>query len=349
MTAEFLRAETISAAAFAPFGDVLADGGDAVFINDGYARKRAGLAKVDAGADGKTRMHFFFPRVRFLPAPIAMMEKHPRGAQCFVPAGGCAKPWLAIVGEDGDGGDDDGNARPGGVRVFVMRGEGVCYKKNIWHFPLFALAAQRFVVADHGDGDDLQLHFFDEAKWIVAGDDGCDGNGDGCGVFVNPPSQMTKDGFMRAFGGIAEGSPWVAEKVWEAGAAGDTVSALSQSFAFAVLRAEKSEREQLIKAHPPLASAKAGGLSAQSQKEQSGAGLANVSAEEKREFAKRNAEYESQFGFPFVCAVAGLGREEILAALKRRRKNPAAVERAEALYQIFLIIRTRLDAMAEKQ
>ena len=55
-----------------------------------------------------------------------------------------------------------------------------------------------------------------------------------------------------------------------------------------------------------------------------------------------------KFGFPFVIAVKGLNRYDILAAFEERLENGLAQERETAIQQIIRIARFRLRARADE-
>ena len=167
---------------------------------------------------------------------------------------------------------------------------------------------------------------------------------------VPAPSSLDRDAFIGRFGGIYEHSPWVAETVFEAGvgAAEDEVEGLAARMA-AVVEAGGAERQMaLLEAHPELAGrlAVAGRLTADSTSEQASAGLDRCSPEEFRRFSELNAAYGARFGFPFIIAVRGLSRADILAAFERRVGNDRASELRTALDQVHRIARLRLEAMA---
>jgi 2-oxo-4-hydroxy-4-carboxy-5-ureidoimidazoline decarboxylase len=56
-----------------------------------------------------------------------------------------------------------------------------------------------------------------------------------------------------------------------------------------------------------------------------------------------NAAYRRRFGFPFLYAVKGSTKEDVLTALDRRRAAPLDEEQAEAMRQVYRIARFRLD------
>lgn len=107
---------------------------------------------------------------------------------------------------------------------------------------------------------------------------------------------------------------------------------------------------ELIRAHPDLAGKAqlAGELTASSTEEQASAGLDQCSPEEYERFQALNGAYRDKFGFPFVLAVRGRSRAEILEAFEARLGNDYDVEFETALAEIHQIARLRLEAMKEQ-
>jgi OHCU decarboxylase len=108
--------------------------------------------------------------------------------------------------------------------------------------------------------------------------------------------------------------------------------------------ATREEQLALIRAHPELLGrlAQAAPLSAQSTREQAGAGLTEASDTELAKLASLNAAYRAKFGFPFILAVRGMGRAQIVARLAERLAHSPEQEFAECLAQIARIARFRL-------
>jgi len=150
--------------------------------------------------------------------------------------------------------------------------------------------------------------------------------------------------FVAALGGIFEHSPWVPEAV-----AGSrpfaSVDDLHGAMADAVNRAGQVAQLGLIRAHPDLAgkAARQGNLTAESTSEQKGAGLNRLTNSEFEEFHQLNNAYQSRFGFPFILAVRGHDKHSIMAAFRQRLNHNSGEEVMEALRQIALIARFRLD------
>ena len=164
----------------------------------------------------------------------------------------------------------------------------------------------------------------------------------------NVPSRMTGDQFMEIYGGVYEQSPWVAEEAF-ARQDIDTLEELHAAMKVAVVRADMNQQLALIRAHPDLACAPAdmSKLTRESQAEQAGAGLKNCTPEEFTEFQKLNAAYKTKFGFPFIIAVKGLKREDILKAFRARLNNAPDQEFKTALEQIHKIAWFRLAALSQ--
>lgn len=159
-------------------------------------------------------------------------------------------------------------------------------------------------------------------------------------------SALERDEFVARLGDIFEHSPWVAERAWARRPFRD-VDALHAAMAAAVEGATAAEQLALIRAHPELAGreAAAGTLTAASTGEQKGAGLDRCSAEELARLRGLNAAYRERFGFPFVIAVKGRSRYEIMELIEARLKNDADTEFRTCLGEIAKIGRLRLDAL----
>ena len=159
-------------------------------------------------------------------------------------------------------------------------------------------------------------------------------------------SAMPQAEFVARLGDIFEHSPWIAERAWAARPFA-SIEALHAAMVAAVEHASEAEQLGLIRAHPELAGkeAAAGTLTAASTGEQRGAGLDQCSAEEIQRLRGLNAAYRERFGFPFVIAVKGLSRYQIMDAVEARLKNDRATEFRTCLEQIGRIARFRLEAM----
>ena len=158
---------------------------------------------------------------------------------------------------------------------------------------------------------------------------------------------MDIEDFVARYGGIYEHSPWVAECAARDGVDADDIEDIAQVMADCVDNAAEERQLELIRAHPDLAGRAqiAGELTADSTAEQASAGLDQCSRVEYERFQALNDAYREKFGFPFVMAVRGRDRGEILEAFSARLQNDYDVEFETALSEIHQIARLRLEAM----
>ncbi len=164
---------------------------------------------------------------------------------------------------------------------------------------------------------------------------------------TNPPTRMTKPDFIAAFGGVFEHSDWIAEQAWdlELGAAHNTALGLHNAFARIFRAADKSARLKILCAHPDLAGRlmQAKKLTQHSTDEQAGAGLDSLTETELKTFTQLNLDYMKKFDFPFIIAVKGLNKDQILKQFKHRINNDTATEFKTACTQVERIALLRLQ------
>jgi OHCU decarboxylase len=155
--------------------------------------------------------------------------------------------------------------------------------------------------------------------------------------------------FLARFGGVFEHSPFIAERALDANAVPEPLTAGGVHTALTDVFRGSSHAEQLgvLLAHPDLAGklAIAGDLTEDSRKEQAGAGLDRLSPAEHARFTELNAAYTEKFGFPFIIAVKGLTKDDILAAFEARIGNSVEVEFETAKTQVERIALLRLTAL----
>lgn len=163
---------------------------------------------------------------------------------------------------------------------------------------------------------------------------------------------MNKQQFVEHFGGIYEHSAWVAEQAFERGAA----KMLDVPSLTAALRAEvdasgADAQLVLLRAHPDLAGklALSGELTADSTAEQASAGLDQCNEQEFERFQQLNSSYVEKFGFPFIMAVKGRDRHQILSAFEHRISNSKKIEFDTALEQVHRIAELRIQAWMDTQ
>ena len=167
------------------------------------------------------------------------------------------------------------------------------------------------------------------------------------------PSTMDEATFVECFKDIYEHSAWVAQRTFAKINDGlthadiDKIATLQGLFAQTMLAASQTEQLALINAHPDLAgkAAIAGALTDASNAEQADAGIHQCNAEEFQEFTELNSAYKKTFGFPFIKAVKGSNRFEILAAFRQRIHHSSEREFKQALLEINKISAFRLAGM----
>jgi OHCU decarboxylase len=153
---------------------------------------------------------------------------------------------------------------------------------------------------------------------------------------------LSEEAFTDLFGDVFEDSDWVAKRAYASrpfSSADDMHAAMWRQ----VEEASSAEQLQLLYAHPDLGSRAR--MSSASAGEQSGAGLDRLTTEEYNEFTALNNNYRDKFGFPFLFAVKGSTKQDILEALRRRLQSTPDAERQEALTQVRQIAAFRLNEM----
>ncbi|HLK49415.1 MAG TPA: 2-oxo-4-hydroxy-4-carboxy-5-ureidoimidazoline decarboxylase [Bryobacteraceae bacterium] len=146
-------------------------------------------------------------------------------------------------------------------------------------------------------------------------------------------------GFIEAIGWVFEDSPWVAEQVC-GGRPYANLETLHQAMVRQVEAAAATRQLALLCAHPDLGTR--AHISAASIAEQAGAGLDRLTPEEFQRLQELNTVYRRKFGFPFLFAVKGSTKYDILKALERRILASPEEEHREALRQVYRIAEFRL-------
>jgi OHCU decarboxylase len=149
-------------------------------------------------------------------------------------------------------------------------------------------------------------------------------------------------GFVDAIGWVFEQSPWVAERAWTARPFA-TLDALHEAMMSEIAASTLDEQLALLRAHPDLGARVA--MSDRSAAEQRGAGLDSLTRDELDRFTALNAAYRQRFGFPFLYAVKGSTKHDILSALETRLLSTRNAELGEALRHVSRIARFRLEEM----
>jgi 2-oxo-4-hydroxy-4-carboxy-5-ureidoimidazoline decarboxylase len=157
---------------------------------------------------------------------------------------------------------------------------------------------------------------------------------------------MDRQPFVDTIGWVFEHSPWVAARAWTKRPF-RTLDELHAVMVGEVQAAGEDEQLALIRAHPDLGARAR--MSAASTSEQAGAGLDSLTPAEFERLQQLNAAYRGKFGFPFLYAVRGASRHDILNALQARLAATRDEERLEALRQVSRIARFRLEQAIREQ
>lgn len=155
--------QPLTAAAFAPFGDVVERSARFETINRGTTRQFANLAGIDvADSGGRPRVSLYRVSPYPLPMVVTMLERHPLGSQLFMPLQ--AEPFLIVVAPRGD------SVAPASVVAFVSNGEqGVNYHRGTWHHPVIALReGSEFLILDRdGPGENCDECSFEPQSLVL--------------------------------------------------------------------------------------------------------------------------------------------------------------------------------------
>ena len=157
---------------------------------------------------------------------------------------------------------------------------------------------------------------------------------------IKKVNQLSENEFIGTFGNIFEKTKWIANRAFNSKPYKD----FNEFISTIIKIYENSSKEDCIKifnSHPELAVEKK--LTEDSHKEQNGANLNRCNNEEFNEFKNLNIEYRSKFGFPFIIAVKGKNKNEILNNFRRRIKNEISLEFNEAKEQVKKIATFRIN------
>ena len=162
---------------------------------------------------------------------------------------------------------------------------------------------------------------------------------------INKSSQSE---FIKIFYNIFENAKWIAEKLDNQKPFSD-FEELSSKILNIFETATKEKQLEILNSHPDLADkTKIGSLTTESREEQSNAGLDQCSEEEFIEFKNLNEKYKKKFGFPFIYAVKGKSKMEILSNFRRRISYDIKDEFIEAKKQVKQIASLRLNEINKK-
>jgi 2-oxo-4-hydroxy-4-carboxy-5-ureidoimidazoline decarboxylase len=156
-------------------------------------------------------------------------------------------------------------------------------------------------------------------------------------------NEMDGAAFVATLGPVFEHALWVAEAA-AAQRPFATVSGLHRAMMAVLATAPAETIAEFLNNHPDLAgrAARAARLTADSAREQAGAGLDDFGTEETARLAEWNARYRARFGFPFIICALRHGKDSIFAEFERRLAGESEAERRAAIEEIARISALRL-------
>ena len=152
-------------------------------------------------------------------------------------------------------------------------------------------------------------------------------------------NELSHEEFARVCGPVFEGSPWIAAQAAPKRPFAD-FDDLLRALCDCVRSSTPERQLELIRAHPDLVGRFT--LTAESEREQSSAGLDALTQAEIELFRFRNKSYRERFGFPFVICARLNKKDAILAAFERHLTHSRDEEIRVALEEIFKIAALRL-------
>ena len=160
---------------------------------------------------------------------------------------------------------------------------------------------------------------------------------------VDKVNKLSKSDFISIFGNVFEKTAWIAEKVF-AFKPFENFDELTERFLNIFENEKKENHLKILNFHPELAVQKI--MTIDSKKEQNNAELNQCTKEELEEFVKLNKDYKKKFNFPFIIAVSGKNKSEILDNFRKRIKNDKNTEFKEAIKQVKKIASLRLKQIS---
>ena len=167
---------------------------------------------------------------------------------------------------------------------------------------------------------------------------------------INNFNKLPKSQFIKLFANIFENSIFIAEDLYKKKGDGfNDFEDLTKKMMDIFDNTTKEQKLKILNSHPDLANkAKISSLTVDSKKEQQSAGLDSFTKEEFNEFKDLNDKYKKKFGFPFIFAVQGKSKLEILNNFRQRISYDVNVEFIESKKQVKKIANIRLNEIKKK-
>ena len=164
---------------------------------------------------------------------------------------------------------------------------------------------------------------------------------------INKINKFSESEFTKVFANIFENASWIAEKLY-----GQKPFSSYEELSLKMINifetCSKEKKLEILNAHPNLADkTRISSLTPDSKQEQHNAGLDQCTEVEFNEFKKLNDVYK-KFGFPFILAVRGKNKNEILNNFRKRVLSEPEIEFGEAIKQVKKIASLRLESLNNK-
>lgn len=131
-----LQVAPLTPEALAPLGEVVSAGiGAGAATNQGTAVRFDWTSRLESTRPGAMpNLAVFRSIARTLPLEIKLLEKHPCSSQTFLPMV-CSRFLVCVAPADADGKPDLSRL----VALVGSAGQGVNYRRDVWHHPIVAL------------------------------------------------------------------------------------------------------------------------------------------------------------------------------------------------------------------
>jgi len=158
---------------------------------------------------------------------------------------------------------------------------------------------------------------------------------------INKINNLPQSEFIKVFANIFENATWIADELYKQKPFAD-FDELSSKIMNIFEMSSKEKKLKILNDHPNLGNkTKISLLTPDSLKEQKSVGLDQCTEEEFNEFNKLNNTYK-KFGFPFILAIKGKSKKEILINFRKRVNSEPKAEFEEAIKQVKKIAIFRL-------
>ena len=168
-------------------------------------------------------------------------------------------------------------------------------------------------------------------------------------IMINKINNLSQSKFIQIFANIFEKTKWIAERLYNQKPF-DSFEDLRLKMLEIFKNSSKKNQLKILRSHPDLADkTKIGKLTSDSNEEQNSAGLDKCTIKEFEEFKNLNEKYKKKFNFPFIYAVKGKSKIEVLNNFKERVAYDINTEFEEAKKQVKKIANLRLTEINKNE